>query len=904
MADLTNYTEAWKMNAVAGAAEPGVKSVYNWSSTGAAGGLGSSNNGHIEDPAGNNKSRGLSEGIGGVSNDRYMHSGTTVQGDIWDIRGATSCTFVGWFFVPSGQAEEPMWFTLHEATTAPFQALWSWCNHPTFGATPSPMCGMLDGVNAFNSLFLQANDALPTLLDVWQFQAFGWNSATNVLFHFWGRAIGEHYYAETPGFAGGFGYNAINANAAMGRFIAAPPGDGQDSQMYSDQNVWWNGRALTENDLLYMWNNHAGRTFSDLVGGSHTIDNIVLESADYRNQDFTMSVMHRAEDASAHPYSRPTLMTQDYTSDTFSPGSRDWSARYIRNYYTIPPENFWQWYRVHGQADSAAPYIKEDAIRLFFRLYKENQEHHIHGPTVTATAKDTANLVPMSYIAKDIPKVADVVQWDDIVQMENFVIETKWVPPCPHMSWKVTTNMFEVYGNATNYIRVSCLGASTPEREYNFEDIYAPHEPTWRLEKVSGGVSEFTEDFVLYHSYGGTGSAGEWMLEDTIKFQLIHFAGEICQLRIFKGEIEGYVSFPAPVAFGGGLSGDFIVRGPGLWSAPLVRNTLNFTREATAPGRVFPSGRSGFARRLQGPGRNPILTGERDPNTGIINSDKSNPYLVPEDFNREDNANLGSRWFNDESTGNGWSIVSNKAECEELGWERWDNTPIHRDYIIDALVTLQEDNAYVGVFGRYERSRDNRTAYVARVHQTGAAAATLEIVRFWEGAAVVLSSDAFDTYTTGTSYGLKMTFAGTTLTARCDGPAEAVYTGSTGVTAFTGSSISDAPLTAGRLIIEFTIAGVVYQETDDGAGAFNNVSGFLTSGTVDYTTGALTLGFDTAPDNGTDIDTIQTEATTTTTDSFLPKPGRLGIYGATDAAGEKVQIDDYTVTRNHTVGIS
>lgn len=900
MPNISAFTEGWKCNEASGAllGENG----YDWNKTG-SGALGSKT-GHVEDPATSILARGAIEPLGGASNNRYFVKAGAV-GDIWDVRGSVSCTFAVWFKPYASNTLGTNVFNFYEVTDASVQAMAMPSNHPTAGANEAPLVTMFDGLTAFNGVSVQATDTVAIIKDTWNFQAGGYDAARNKLFHFWGRQAGQYFYDEVDSFAAGFGYSA-SFPVAAGRYISSAPfSPGSNQKVDIDQILWYNGRALTEDELVFLWNNHSGRAFDDLnTSPIPLVDSVDLSHGDYRNTDYTLSVMHRAEDSTAHPYSRPTLMPQDYTSDVFSKGNRDWSARYIRNYYTIPPQGFWQWYRVHAHGDAAGPYIKEDAIRLLFRLYKESQEHHIQGPTLTSSILGTANLIPMSYISKDIPKVADVVQWNDIVSMENFAVETKWVPPCPHTSWNVATNMFEIYGDANNYIRVSCLGATTPEREYNFEDAYAPHEPTWRLEKVRGGSSEFTRDFVLYHSYGGTGPSGEWMLEDTIKFQLIHFAGEICQLRIFKGEMEGYVSFPAPVAFGSNLTGDFVIQGPGLWSAPLVRNTLDFTREATSPGRVFPIGRSGFARRLQGPGRNPILSGERDPNAGQINPDKSNPYISPEDFVRIDSGNLGGRWFNDQSSGNGWSIVSNKAECEELGWERYDHSPKHRDYIIDARVELLNDNAYVGVFGRYERSRDSRTAYVARIHQTGTSAATLEIVRFWEGVAEVLSSDSFDSYAQGAQYDLKLTFTGTTISAKADTLGEDVYTGSTGVSSFTGSSITDAPLTAGRLVIRFTIGSVVYEETDDGAGGFNNVNNLLTSGSVDYTTGALTLGFDQEPDNGTNITAIQTEASTSTTDSFLPKPGRLGVYGATDAAGEKVRIDTYAVTRNHTVGIS
>ncbi len=73
----------------------------------------------------------------------------------------------------------------------------------------------------------------------------------------------------------------------------------------------------------------------------------------------------------------------------------------------------------------------------------------------------------------------------------------------------------------------------------------------------------------------------------------------------------------------------------------------------------------------------------------------------------------------------------------------------------------------------------------------------------------------------------------------------------------------------GTSILRFVIAATTYEETATGTGAFTNTNGFLTASSIDYTTGAVSATFNTAPDSGAANLMVLTNISTTTD---------LGVY--------------------------
>ena len=97
---------------------------------------------------------------------------------------------------------------------------------------------------------------------------------------------------------------------------------------------------------------------------------------------------------------------------------------------------------------------------------------------------------------------------------------------------------------------------------------------------------------------------------------------------------------------------------------------------------------------------------------------------------------------------------------------------------------------------------------------------------------------------------------------------EVLGTGDGSVTDFSGT-LAHYPVKASSISVAYTISSTAYTATDDGNGV---ISGTNVTGTIDYTTGAWTLTFATAPDASTDVTcdyTVNNEATVKAPDCNL-----------------------------------
>lgn len=75
------------------------------------------------------------------------------------------------------------------------------------------------------------------------------------------------------------------------------------------------------------------------------------------------------------------------------------------------------------------------------------------------------------------------------------------------------------------------------------------------------------------------------------------------------------------------------------------------------------------------------------------------------------------------------------------------------------------------------------------------------------------------------------------------------------------TTITKNPILGGSTSsLRFTILGTNYEETATATGPFTNVSGLIAASNINYTTGAVTVTFTTAPDNGSVVETFSTVA--------------------------------------------
>lgn len=94
------------------------------------------------------------------------------------------------------------------------------------------------------------------------------------------------------------------------------------------------------------------------------------------------------------------------------------------------------------------------------------------------------------------------------------------------------------------------------------------------------------------------------------------------------------------------------------------------------------------------------------------------------------------------------------------------------------------------------------------------------------------------------------------------------------------------PVKPSTVVVKYTISSTDYEATDDGQGA---ISGTECSGTINYTTGAVSLTFTTAPDDTTDI-TIDYDCTLSITMKFYKNwrkdaIGSISLYGKDPSSG-------------------
>lgn len=180
-------------------------------------------------------------------------------GGPWDVRGEVSCCWLGWYMLLN--TEQPHGFEIEDAAgaNAEGQALVLTLRDINTGPE-GPWCFMGGGVTRWVGASLKIAEQT-VIEDTWQFFAAGYDAVRGKLYGAWGRDVGEFYYNETDGPAGGFGYDGTNSETMIGRFN----GEAGTAEINVDHSLWFKGRALDEADLRILWNNHAALPFDELI---------------------------------------------------------------------------------------------------------------------------------------------------------------------------------------------------------------------------------------------------------------------------------------------------------------------------------------------------------------------------------------------------------------------------------------------------------------------------------------------------------------------------------------------------------------------------------------------------------------------------------------------------------------
>lgn len=506
-------------------------------------------------------------------------------------------------------------------------------------------------------------------------------------------------------------------------------------------------------------------------GNEHRIAAFNLKTAGWREGQYASSVAVRAVDGTVSGYTRQVSQTKDDSSDAHPLGANigdadDFSLRYLRNYYTLPPSQFWAYYRTRLDMTESARNQKEDGFRYYVRTYKHNQRHYVSGPCTVE------GLIPHTFVHPESPAADEIFTYAGVINLNSFRLEFKWSPTFGHPDIQGTSlELLRLSIDANNYIRLVIEAQDRDEREYNLDDVHGGHDPKFTLEKVRGGSVVDSVSVICYYGYDNREPSME-TVADTLVFTLDHFTGSGGYLAL---EIEKYktrgrsTSTSDLVAYSGNSVGNLIYNGVGWYGTPriIVQDQSSRTNNRKLP--VYRSNLHLRGRPFDAP---TLHSGDRDPTFGQRVFD--NPYELPEDFNRSDSGNLGTDWDQIQvdgdvrNAGDGFDIVSNAARAYGTQFERWDARPAHRDYVYKAKVLVQADLDLVGLFARYPNEffafGGEICGLGVELVQTGTTSANVRLVAWWLSNRTVLSTAALSSYTQGTQYEMRITCNGSSLT--------------------------------------------------------------------------------------------------------------------------------------------
>jgi hypothetical protein len=559
-----------------------------------------------------------------------------------------------------------------------------------------------------------------------------------------------------------------------------------------------------------------------IIAGVHSanwinIDNFRLRSALWKRDRFAGTIHNQAAAANISGYVRQAMVTKDESAVVS--GDRSTFLRYSRNYYTIPPTDFFIQYRIKLDFAAGKTFQREDGFRYYDRLYKDNQSVHIDGPCVVN------NAIPHSYIHPNEDAANEIMTYTNGVSgIDAFSVKFWWFATYAFTDIETDLELARVEINANNYVALKILAGDQFEREYNRNDVYGPHNPTFRLEKVRGGAVVTTADVAgVYFGNTMTDPSGEAQ-EDYVQVTMTHHAGSGLYLRVERNGVIGEATSTGDLnSFALTGPADIKFTGVGYFGRPELIQADTANRNSSPTKRIMSARNMHAVRRIYGENKAAVTSGDDDVMNGQIV--RSMIYREVEDFDRADSGDLGAEWGTIKETGNGWGIESNKAICEQEGFRYWANNryPVHKDYKPQGLVTAENNTSIIGFLLRWDQdaisSQDEVYGYGVELIQNSNVTADLRVVRFYNGSRVVLDTTALSAYAEDTEYLMRATLNGSSIIGEITTAADTGFA---------------APL-----------------------------------------------------------------ATASATDTVFKKAGRVGIYGETAGAGQKVRLNDFQVFVNH-----
>ena len=199
---------------------------------------------------------------------------------VFDIRGLHSFSVLAWVKLLDLTGQHNI-FTIHSASDEEGQAILMIARETNGSSSGAPQLHLLDGITpfvgpAFNVLgdyIAGTNNQFPKqVTGNYTFIAASFDVVANVMRIFWGRRPGEYHFFSGAGLAAGFGYDGSASTGSPGFGgvnVAKFTGGGVPASFDIDQIMWWKDRALDEDEMVTLWNDHAALDFgAPLIGAA------------------------------------------------------------------------------------------------------------------------------------------------------------------------------------------------------------------------------------------------------------------------------------------------------------------------------------------------------------------------------------------------------------------------------------------------------------------------------------------------------------------------------------------------------------------------------------------------------------------------------------------------------------
>jgi len=479
-------------------------------------------------------------------------------------------------------------------------------------------------------------------------------------------------------------------------------------------------------------------------------------------EKFSLSVFVKSAPDNDKGYYRTAIHTNDTNGPNSSVGQR-----YIRNFYTIAPKQFYKWYHTRVDLNEGNELDWEDGIRIFSRIYNDGYESIVDG--IHVHAGDT---LPMSYQHQDETRAKETFTFPVSVNPNSFKISFYWQAIASFVDIHEDLELMRVNIDSNNYIRLVALAGTRWQRQYRTYDVHGPHDPKFEIQKYVSGTKVASASIVCYWNYDLRGGSIEPQ-DEVLKFTIEHFADDYLMLRINKYGFEGRKSVAPSASEFSTNSAEIKYNGHGWYSKPTIYNTATLEN-----GRKIPARRKGVLSRIREADRDCCMIGERDPDNG--NQIEDTCYSQGEFWKYPDQTVIGANWKSGSdpyySVGGGWRVESSGVICTGSGIARWDLYPRHQDIIIKGNVSTDTDGNRVGLLGRFDDnlrqtgySASGVTAYGAELKQTGSSSAEVRIMKWWYGTDTELVKDTLSSYTADENLELIFTLQGSGLTAEIAG---------------------------------------------------------------------------------------------------------------------------------------